>query len=222
MNPKVSEFLEKYHSAMSEYGRFLFYSRGIEFQKYSIEKLTAFRKALVGLKEEMIEATDEESANTLLSLEYLVNTHINELEMLVFLKEDKMEDAWEALVKAQYSLRASFQASDIVLELNGYNYMNKLHLIEKLFFPPQTFTSIELVVEKIQCSICNKEYGSCNHVVGKPYNGRLCHKVITKIKEAKGLAILVNREPGNKLCRITSLSDEGHWRNIMTWRITKS
>ena len=55
---------------------------------------------MVGLKEEMIEATDEESANTLLSLEYLVNTHINELEMLVFLKEDKMDDAWEALVKA--------------------------------------------------------------------------------------------------------------------------
>jgi|SRR3990170_7393531 len=221
MNPEACKALEEYKDAINKYGRFMVYARGIEFQKYSVKKLNALRESLAILKEKLIEAADEESANTILSLEALVNANVKELEMLILLKEDKMEAAWGALVESQYSLRASFQASNIVFELDGQNYMNKLYLVEKLFFPPQVYMSIEVVVDKTQCSICNGEYGSCNHVVGKPYNGRICHRIVTKIKETKGAAILVEREPGNKLCKVNSFTDNGHWRNRMTWRIER-
>ena len=220
MNSKVSNFLQKFTEIIDKYGKFFCYTRGIEFQKYSITKLEAFNKELATLKKEIVDNKDEESANIMLSLQELLNSYIEELKMLVFLKEDRMKEAWKSLVESQYFLRSAFQASDIVIGLGAENRANRLFLIEDLLFPPQTFMSISAIVENSECSICGQDYGKCNHVKGKPYMGELCCRVITKIKEVNDVSILT-KEPANKLCRIESFTDRGHWRDIMTWRINK-
>jgi flagellar biosynthesis/type III secretory pathway chaperone len=219
MNNEVSKFLEKLKEIIDRNRKFLYYTRGVKFQKDSAIELETFMKKLVKLKEKMIRIKDEESANILLSLENLLTTYINEFKMLIFLKENEMHKAWESLIKAQNSLRNAFQANDIVLNLNAKNYLQKLGVIEKLFFPPQTFVSIGATVENSKCSICNEEYGKCNHVKGKPYMGKLCCRIITKIKDTKEVSLVDS--PGNKLCRVTSLLEKEGWRDLLTWRIAQ-
>jgi hypothetical protein len=217
MRNEVTNFLKEFEETIKENQRFLYLPRGIELQKNSLSHLEAFLKRAVELKQMMIKVSDEESANTMLGLEEYLAAYVGELRMLICLKEDKMEEAWEHLVNAQMFLRSSLQASDITLQFGGNNYVQKLYLIEKLFFPPQTFMSTGATATSIQCSICGKDYGKCDHLVGKPYMGKLCYRIIRGIKEFKEVSIV--DDPGNKLCRVTAIQDEGHWHNYMTWRI---
>jgi hypothetical protein len=217
MRNEISDFLREFEKTIKENQKFIYLVRGIELQKDSLSHLEAFLKKAVELKETMIKVSDEESANTMLGLEEYLAAYASELRMLICLKEDKMEEAWEQLVNGQMFLRSSLQASNITLQFGGNNYVQKLTLIEKLLFPPQTFFSIGATAASSQCSICGKEYGECDHLVGKPYMGKLCYRIITKIKEMKEVSIV--NDPGNKLCRVTSISDGDHARNFMTWRI---
>jgi hypothetical protein len=172
------------------------------------------------MKKALIKQKQEKLSNELLSLENLLSAYISELQMYVYLKEDDMNRAWGSLVDAQFALRTAFQADDIVLKYRGEEYWQKLELIEKSFFPHQTFDSIEAKVESSICSICRSEYGTCDHVVGKPYMGEICYRELKKM-EFKGLSILV-KTPASKHNRITQISDNGYMRDILTWRIAKA
>lgn len=220
MNDKVSVFLQDLNHTFALYDRFSFYTRGIEFQRYCIKKIEGSLNKSIALKEEMIRVQDEESANIMLSLEYFHEALINELKMVVLLKQDEMNKAWGSLVDAQYFLRGSLQANDIVLKFNADNYMNKLILIERIFFPSQTFMSTGIIVDSSKCSICDHEYGKCDHVVGRPYMGKICHRQIAKIRKMTEVSLIFG-EPGNKHCRVERLTDGGHWRDFLTWRIIK-
>jgi hypothetical protein len=220
MNDVIRGFAKELEQIIGDHEKFLCFTRGIEFQKTSVQELDAFMKKLLELKEKMIETKDEESANILLSFEFLLWTYIYEFKMWICLKEDKINDAWEALVQAESYLSSSFKASDIVVDFGAENYTAKLHLLEHLLFPPQTFTSITAVAEKAECSICGQEYGKCDHLIGKAYMGRFCSKII-KIKRFEGMSLLAGLDPGSKLCRVTSLLETEGWRDLMTWRIIK-
>jgi hypothetical protein len=218
MSTKFTSFNKVFNNILENNLRVLYFSRGIEFQKQALSDLKSLLKKTVALKKTMIAQKDENLSNLLLSLENLLTANINELEMYVNLKEDKMNEAWASLVNAQSALRTAFQAHDIVLKYNGESYSQKLYLLEKSFFPHQTFNSIEAIVTNSECSICHSEYGTCDHIIGKPYMGEICHRIITKV-EFKGLSILTDREPASKHHRITQVSDNGYMRDILTWRI---
>jgi len=102
------------------------------------------------------------------------------------------------------------------LKFNGEAYANKLHLIEKLIFPPQVFFSPGFVAEESKCSICGKNYEECEHVVGRAYMGRMCCRIITKgcIRE-----ISIVSSPGNKRARAIRFTNGDITRDYMTWRI---
>jgi hypothetical protein len=217
MKSKVSIFLKVFKEVTERNKKFLFYTRGVEFQKTAIAELEVVFKRAVKLKNAAIKNNDEESANFLLSLEGLVGAYINELKMLVYLKEDNSNKAWESLVNAQSSLRLAFQANPVGSTLEGEDYVQKLAFIEKLFFPPQMFFSIGGVVSLAECAICGQEYGTCNHIKGKAYMGQICHRVIKEFKEANDVSLVT--APANKMCRVTNLtSDDGMWRDFLTWR----
>lgn len=219
MNNEVITFIEKFKSIINEKRKFLYYTIGTEFQLTSIKDLDELMKDLVILKEKMIDIQNEESANTMLCLECILSAYINEFRMLILLKGDKTDKAWEALVQAQMSLMDSLKASDFADNFDVENHLQKLLLIEKLFFPPQTFNSFEGLASSSTCSICNQKYGTCNHLKGKPYMGKLCHEII-KLKEIKGASIV--DIPGNKMCRVHAFLDKEGWRDVLTWRITKN
>lgn len=217
MRKEVEAFLSIFKEVAGRNKKFLFYTRGIEFQKEAITELESLLKRTSDLKKKMIEDVDEDSSNILLSIENLIMAYLNELKMLIFLKEGMTGEAWKSLVEAQAALRSSFRASAIASSLEDETYTQKLHLIEHLFFPPQMFNSIAAIIERSECSICGQEYGSCNHVKGRPYMGQLCHRKITK---AKIVEVSVVDIPANKMCRIDKFTDDnGNWRDFLTWRL---
>jgi len=216
MNKEVESFLKEFIEVIRECEKFCFMSRGKEFQQEAVKKLTTFKQKVTSLKEQMIKVKDEDSANTMLSLEDLIDAMINELKMWIALKEDNPNEAWDFLINAQSAVRTAAQAHSIAVDLNAEGYANKLHLLEKLLFPPQMFFSPGLIIEKAECSICGKEYGECEHIVGKAYMGKMCYKIITKIKEMKEVSIV--EEPANKHARMLQFTDEGVTRDFMTWR----
>lgn len=220
MSGKLTTFNKVFNNIVQNNLKFLYFTRAIEFQKQAIADFESLLKKTTYMKRVIIKKKNEKLSNQLLGLENLVNAYICELKMYVQLKEDKMSEAWESLVNAQSALRTAFQADDIVSKYNGETYLQKLELIEKSFFPHQTFNSIEAKARSSTCSICGKEYGTCDHLVGKPYMGEICYRIMKGV-EFTGLSILLGNNPASKLHRITEMSDNGYMRNILTWRISK-
>ncbi len=216
MNKKIESFLKEFIETIKEYEKFCFMSRGKEFQQEAVKKLTMLKQKVTPLKEQMIKIKDEDSANTMLSLENLIDAKINELKMWIALKEDEPNEAWDFLINAQSAVRTAAQAHNIAIDLNAEGYANKLHLLEKLLFPPQIFFSPSFIIKKAECSICGKEYGECEHIVGKAYMGKMCYKIVKEIKEIKEISIV--EEPANKRARMLQFTDEGVTRDFMSWR----
>ena len=219
MKSEVKKFLEKFNKAMiEEIGKFLYLVRDKHYQKEAIDKLIKLKQQATSLKEKMINDSDEENANILLSIENIAEAIINELRMWISLKEDKANEAWDYLIDAQSAIRTALQAHEIAIRLNGEGYANKLHLIEKLIFPPQVFFSPGFVIEEAKCSICGKNYEECEHIVGKAYMGKMCYRIITKYK-LKEISVVAS--PGNKKARALTFTDGNITRDYMTWRIIK-
>ena len=219
MDKEVELFLKEYNELIKECQKFCFICRAKEFQQDAINKLTTTKHKAIDLKEKMIELEDENYANIMLSLENLIDAVINELEMWIKLKEDNPNEAWDFLIDAQYAIRNALHAHSMALKLNGEGYSNKLHLLEKLLFPPQMFCSMGSIIEYEECSICGNEYGECEHIVGKAYMGKICVRIITKIREIKEVSIV--EVPGNKRARTYRITDNGITRDFMTWRVIK-
>jgi hypothetical protein len=189
-------------------------SRAKEFQINASEKLAQLKEKMSKLKRQMIIAQDEDSANALLSFEQMIDALANELKMWIALKEDDPNSAWDSLISAQYAARTAMQAHNVAEGLDGY--IQRLHGLERLLFPPQMFLSSGLVIANSECSICGQEYGECEHIKGKAYMGEICSRIIHHISEVREASIV--KDPADKCCRATSVSDGGVMRDVMTWR----
>jgi len=216
MNKEVKLFLKEFNEVTRECGKFCFMSRGKEYQQEAIKKLTTLKQKATSLKERMIKVKDENPANTMLSLEKLIDAMITELEMWIALKEDNPNKAWDFLINAQSAVRTAAQAHSIAIDLDAEGYANKLHILEKLLFPPQIFFSLGVIIENAECSICGKDYRECEHIVGKAYMGKMCYQIITKIREMKEVSIV--EEPADKHARMLQFIDDRVTRDFMTWR----
>lgn len=220
-NSKLRTFNNVFNNVVTNNRKFLYFTRAIEFQKEAMTDLESLLKRTISLKKKMISQKSEKLSNQLLCLQSLLLAYINELRMYVSLKDQRMDDAWESLINAQGAMRTAFQADEIVEKYGGNAYLQKLEQIEESFFPHQTFNSMEAKAEYSDCSICGKKYGTCGHLVGKPYMGEICYRILRKI-EFTGLAIVINADPASKHHRITDVSDNGYMRNVLTWRISKT
>jgi len=196
---------------LSEGNKFCCLVRDAGFQKEHSQKLRAHKAELSKIKESCLD--DDNSANEILALELMLDAQAHELDMWVALKEDHPADAWEHLVSAQDAVRGAVQAHEVAHNLAAYQ--QKLHIAEKLLFPPQLFFSVSVVVRESICSICNSPYGECDHIVGRPYFGKLCSRIL-KTSEVREISIV--DDPANKSCRVLEIADGGITRDFLTWR----
>lgn len=130
MNNIIKEYRDKADDLLEEVGKFACYTRGIEFQKESIEKLSQFKNDLTSQKEIAIGNKDNDLANAFASFELVIDAMICEFKMWIDLKEENYNSAWNSLVDAQGYASDSMQAH----EINGHleKYIARLHLLEKL------------------------------------------------------------------------------------------
>lgn len=216
MNKEKEQLIEEFEHLTEDSAKFLFITRGKEFQQEAVDKLTAFKSKISLFKEKAVEKEDEDSANLALGLELFISALISEFRMWIVLKEDDPNKAWDYLADAQLFMRDAAQAHRTVKE-RAERYANRLYLLEKLLFPPQIFLSPGIIHKREECSICGKEYGECEHIKGKAYMGKICYVIIREIQTFSEVSIV--KEPANKRARVYQLTDEdGITRDLMTWK----
>lgn len=210
----LQNLIIEFYTISKECQRFCFAARARKYQEEAIEHLESFQVKIHDLKVKMISAQEEDYANQLLSMENMNSSLINELKMWVAFKDDDPHNAWEYIVEAQSSIRSAMQAHDIASHLD--RYVERLYLLERVLFPPQTFMSTGMIIRRSTCSICGEEYGDCEHVKGRPYMGQLC---VRNIEEFDLREISVVDEPANKHCRVLYVDDDEGRRDLLTWQL---
>jgi hypothetical protein len=213
----VSAFWDEVNNALRECRQHCYATRAREIQAGHRDGLHALAERCLALKEEAVAESDEHLANALLSIEHMLRAVFNELSMWIALKDDQASLAWDCLIVAQGDVRCALKAHPIGESVK--RYADLLLLIEHVVFPEQLFVSPALLVDRYECSICGKEYGSCGHVVGRAYMGAMCSKVPKDVKHFRHVAIVLKNDPMDKRCRATSTWVEGQDRDTLTWRV---
>ena len=200
---EFQDYLDRYKILTDKTKKLLFITVDIELQKSTLDELNTLIIDTIAWKEYGIKGEDENLANQQLAFEYILKALYAEMVMWINLKEDKMNAAWDNLIDAQSYCRTAIQAHKLAEP--SETYATRLLNIEKLIFPSQIFTSPGFLVKKARCSICNKDYAVCDHIVGRPYMGQICSKII---EDAHLLEVSIVIEPASKKARITTISDD--------------
>ena len=128
-----------------------------ELQVSHIAILTDLLGRVDVYKERAKEQNDEQQANGAFIAMKFVTAIRCFLELWVAIKDDRLEDAWEALVCSQSAIECGLRFS----YTEGFVQVGRLlHALEMTLFPPQKFTSISHDYGSSKCSICGQEYGS--------------------------------------------------------------
>jgi hypothetical protein len=215
---EITGFQDEFQEIASECRKFFFMTRAKELQIEARDRLKTFEPKAEVLKEKAIALESEDAANAMLCYEELISAFVNELSMWIALKDDDTALAWDCLVNTQTAISLAMQAHSIAS--NMQEYVEHLSLAEQVLFPPQLFFSPGMIIREARCSICDEEYGECNHVVGRPYMGQLC---IRDIVEAEIEEASLVEKPANKKARGIYYTDtKGVRRDFLTWRVTSS
>lgn len=214
MSNLLQTYRDKADDLFEDIGKFACYTRGIEFQKKSVEKLNAFKAEITEQLEKAVTEKDNDLANAFASFELVTEAMTFEFEMWINLKEENYDKAWDLLIDAQSSATSAMQAHNI----NGHlsRYISRLHLLEKVLFPPQLFFSDCSVISQSKCSICEKPIEDCEHLKGKFYMGKQCYEKIEKIEKIYGFDIV--KDPANKKCRAQTIIENEKTIDLMTFR----
>jgi hypothetical protein len=211
----VNGFQREFNNTINACRRLCFITRGRELQIAACETLTTVKKKAEQLKERAIANEHEDMANALLAFEETAKAFINELSMWIAIKEEDYAKAWDFLISAQTAATQAMHAHKIADPLE--DYIARLSALEKHIFPNHGFLSLGAIVRKSECTICGQEYGTCDHLVGLPYMGKMCHRLISEY-EVEEVSFVTN--PANKHCRITSFTDDdGLKRDAFTLRV---
>ena len=191
-----------------------FVTVGIEIQKKEIETIINYRSELKELKNQFVEKNLEKESNLIYCLENSLLAVQYELQMLVNIKEDKMNEAWGNLVNAQVIYGTVVRNCPFELESTN-RYVERLEAYEKLLFPKMFFSSVGGIIKKSNCSICKESYGKCNHIKGRLYYGELCVREITEMELEEVSLVDV---PANKHCVMLQTTINNKTVDILTLR----
>ena len=100
------------------------------------------------------------------------------------------------LCRCPKAASAAGAAYPVASHLGGY--IKRLDAIETIIFPPQRFCSSVMIAKGAKCSICEGEYGECEHVAGKAYMGMFCASIVSEITAVESVDIVEN--PADKRC----------------------
>lgn len=213
--PELNTFLENYNSVISTVQSKAIFVRAIEKQK---EQISILDKLIQETEFELVKAQDEKNnnkANLLFCLKLSASAIKKELLLLINLKEDNTDIAWQCLIDAQNEISIVMRNHPYGGDyLNGYSY--RLYTYEKLLFPSMYFASRGCVVSKSKCSICKLPLEDCNHIKGYVYMGDFCSEIIEKIESIDEISIVEN--PADKSCRILSFDKDGKSYDVFTHR----
>jgi hypothetical protein len=214
MTESQEEFINGFNAAIKERCVYRYITRDSDLQRAACAESEEMLALVSEEKAKAIADADEHFSNVLLGCESLTKAIIAEIKMWLLLKEDKPDAAWSQLVIAQNGFENALKANEGFSE--AARQLRRLHSIETLAFPPQTFLSTGWIVKNEICSICESDYEDCEHVKGRPYMGQFCYVRLIP-QEIDHVSIVDS--PASKHCRVLTMGVKGGKRNVMTWLI---
>ena len=133
--------------------------------------------------------------------------------MWIALKEDRSSVAWDCLVDSQMAAHSALLVHQIAWQFD--TYPAHLASLESILFPSLTFMSTAMTAKWCECSICGSDYEKCDHIQGRPYMGKLCHRIIHPAR-VEEVSFVPN--PANKHCRVYTISENGISWDVLTCR----
>ena len=212
----MCSWTDDFATTVKEIERFLNITTDSEVQLDAIALLATTLVDLEERKESSVQSQDEEIANLVLGYECIATALQRELRMWMALKKGEAHLAWDLLIGAQTAAMNAARAHPRLQHWTRYE--ERLLWLQELLFPRQLFSSPGGKVIRAQCSICDAEYGACDHIPGRAYMGEFCHRIIQKIELSE---VSLVDEPANKLCRVTTMNFGGTARDTLTWRATQ-
>ncbi|WP_135363860.1 hypothetical protein [Halosimplex halophilum] len=198
---KGPELVHRFVKTVNDITPARYFVRAKQHQNASIDRLYELQEYTVETKNELSSNGNPNDANLLLSIEYMVGALIGELEMIVSLKENRPNDAWEHLLASRNSAEAAARAHQVAEKMNVEPFLDRLDAYEHLLFPSIQFVSPAFDVGSMICSICGEEYSSCAHIKGRAYSGEMCSVELRDIQGFDHLALV--DEPYSKAHRLT-------------------
>lgn len=212
-NVEIECLIEEFNRVISKSEDIAIFTRDIDLQKEEKETLNAFIQKTETIRKSKTKNYSEPELNLILCMIISVETLLNEISMLINLKEGNMDAAWEHLIIAQNKTSIVACNHPLNSENNLKGYLARLDAYEKVIFPKMMFASIGGIIRETKCSICKDDYEECDHIKGKMHNGELCVREIHKI-ELEEVSIV--EKPANKLCRITTIERNGKNVDVLT------
>lgn len=207
---EVKNVFEEFNIVVNSAQFIAIFTRDKELQKKEVQLIDLYVKKLDDLliKNGLI----EDELNLIAFLKYSINSVKLEIQMIVLLKENKIDLAWTALIQAQSLISIAmsnhpFDANQLI------NYHNRLNEYEKLLFPQIMFASVGGIIRETRCSICELEYEECDHMKGKFYSGKLCVREICKM-DLEEVSMVEN--PASKMNRQLKVMYKGKNVDIFT------
>ncbi|MCM8570291.1 hypothetical protein NE848_12940 [Gramella jeungdoensis] len=213
--PEIEEFINNFNKIALEAQSNAVYVRAQEIQQEHIDILEDFLKKILAEKEKAAQKSENKKANLILCLELTAKALINELRLIINLKDDSPDLAWQALIDAQSQISSAMRNHPF----NGdylEGYAARLYGYEKLLFPKMLFASRGCTVANSKCSICQRKIENCDHIPGYAYMGEICYEIIEKIVSIDEVSIVPN--PADKSCRIISFQKDGKNLDTFTHR----
>ncbi len=217
MTEQLEQFCAEFQLAITEAVKLCYMTRAKELQQETCASLEDLREHARAIKVAAVAAGDEDSANCSLALEYILSSVIEELSMWIALKDDRTGTAWDHLVDSQMALHSALLAHEIASTFESHQ--TRLAGIEKILFPPMMFMSTGMTAKRCECSICGNDYDKCGHILGRPYMGKLCHRII-HAANLEEISLVPN--PANKHCRVYTISNDGVSRDVLTSRVVSA
>lgn len=212
-NVEVENLIEEFNRVISNSENIAIFTRDIDLQKKEEKTLNAFIQKAKNIRKTNIKSYSEAELNLILCLIMSTEALLNEISMLINLKEGNMDAAWNHLIYAQNKTSIVACNHPLNNENNLKGYLARLDAYEKVIFPKMMFASTGSIILETKCSICKDDYEECDHMKGKMYNGVLCLREIHKF-ELEEVSIV--DKPANKLCRITTIQRNGKNVDVLT------
>ncbi|MYD85828.1 MAG: hypothetical protein F4023_08605 [Acidobacteria bacterium] len=217
MSSETIAWIEDFNTKIEGVAKLLNITAGSEIQIDAIGLLDDVLLSLKERKRSAIQSESEDVANAVLGCECVARALRCELQMWLSLKKEDPHAAWDFLIAAQL---ASMDAARAHSGLEHWaQHHERLSLIQNLVYPKQVFMSPGGEVVDARCSICDAEYGGCDHIRGRPYMGEFCHRKIYRMKLTE---VSVVEEPANRLCRVIEMDLDGKRRDTLTWRVVQT
>jgi hypothetical protein len=145
---------------------------------------------------------DAEMANRWRRLATFIRSVVAELAMWDRLADEDASGAWNHYCDAERL--AHLYERWLPTDRFANDRIRHVREVERAAFPRQPrFLSMSYIASEVACTICLASYGSCSHLSGEIYDGKIAGREVIKTKGLREISF-VDR-PRNKRCRVTSV-----------------